>query len=214
MNYVIHLNAFLKMAAEEQWVVVHHYALYMALFNIWNKTGFRRTFSLVRKDGMNASKITSKTTYYKCLKELEEAKLLKYYAGKSPFKPAEIKMIPLAGTANFGTVSEPIEGLKNQKNGKLTVPGEGSLLQTNNKNFSKSVSNGPSLNDVLKLFIVHEYDTGLGLRFWYHYEACGWMIGTTQIRNWSTLAHKWVLNANSPNPQTTNNNDLYYDEPF
>lgn len=214
MNYIIHLNAFLKMAAKEEWVVVNHYALYMALFHIWNKTGFRKTFSLVRKQGMSASKISSKTTYYRCLKELEEAQLLKYYAGKSPFKPAEIEMIPLSGAANFGTVSGSPEGQRTEKKGTLTVPAEDPLLQTNNKNFSNSVSNGPTLDDVLKLFIVHEYDTGLGLRFWYHYQACGWMIGQTPTRDWEALAHKWVLNADSLNDQTKNTNDFNYDEPL
>lgn len=214
MNYIIHLNAFLDRAAKEQWIVAYHYALYMALFNMWNKTGFRKTFRVKRKDGMSASKISSKTTYYKCLKELEEAGLLKYYAGKSPFTPAEIEMISLAGKANFGTVSGPTEGPQNSKKGTVTVPGQGPLLQTKNTNFSNSVSNGPSLDDVLKLFMVHEYDISIGLRFWYHYQACGWMIGKTPIMNWEALAHKWVLNADLLNAQNGNTNDFNYDEPL
>jgi hypothetical protein len=214
MNYIIHLNAFLDKASKEQWVVVYHYALYMALFHIWNKTGFRKTFRVKRNDAMKAAKIFSKTTYYRCLKELEAAHLLKYYAGNSPFTPAEIEMIPLVSTQDYGTVTGSTEVPPKEKNGKVTVPGEGPLLQTNNTNFTNCVSNGPTLDDVLKLFIVHEYDTGQGLRFWYHYQALGWMLGTTPIINWPALAHKWVLNANSPHQQTANNNDHNYDESF
>lgn len=198
----------------EKWIGVHHYALYMSLFYIWNKTGFRKTFSLVRKAGMSACKISSKTTYYKCLKELEDAKLLKYYAGTSPFKPAEIEMIPLVSMQDYGTVTGPPEGQQKQNSGSVTVPPEGPLLQTKNSNLLNIVSNGPSLDDVLKLFIVHEYEPGLGIRFFYHYQALGWMIGNTPVVNWKALAHKWVVIENYPNPKKTNRHDQNYDESF
>lgn len=214
MNYIIHLNAFLNMAAKEKWIGVYHYALYMTLFHIWNKTGFSKTFTVKRNDGMKAAKISSKTTYYRCLKELEAAKLLKYFTGDSPFTPAKIEMIPLVSMQDYGTVTVPQEVPQNQKNGAVTVPVEGPLLQTNNTNFTNCESNGPSLDDVLKLFIVHEYETGLGIRFWYHYQALGWKIGTTPIVNWTALAHKWVLNENFPNPKNPNSNDQNYDESF
>ena len=214
MNYIIHLNAFLKMAAEAKWIGVHHYALYMSLFHIWNKTGFRKTFSVKRNDAMTAAKISSKTTYYKCLKDFEAAKLLKYFVGTSPFTPAEIQMIPLVNIQDYGTVNGSEKGQQKQNNGKLTVSPEGPLLQTNNTNFSNCVSNGPSLDDVIKLFMAHEYETGLALRFWYQYEALGWKLGNTPIVNWTALAHKWVLNANFPNPKNPNNNDQNYDESF
>lgn len=214
MNYIIHLNAFLDRAAKEQWVVANHYALYMALFHIWNKTGFRKIFWIQRNNVMKAAKITSKNTYYKCLRELEDAKLLKYYAGNSRLTPAKIEMFPLVSMPDSGTVTVSPGEQKNQKNGTVTVPDKGPLLKTNNANFINSVTNGPSLDDVLKFFTGHEYGTGLGLRFWYQYQAFGWKIGNTPIVNWEALAHKWVLNANTPHSQNAGNNDYNYNESF
>ncbi|WPQ63401.1 hypothetical protein SIO70_00805 [Chitinophaga sancti] len=214
MNYIIHLNAFLERAAKEQWVVAYHYSLYMALFRIWNKTGFRKTFQIRKTDAMKAARISSKTTYYRCLKELEAAKLLIFYSSSSRFTPAEIEMIPLVNMQDYGTVHVPAGGPQKEENGTPTVPGEGPFLKQENTKYTNSVSKGPGLDDVLKLFLVHEYDTGLGLRFWYQFEATGWKIGNTPIANWQALAHKWMLNTTQPKQKTDNNNDQDYDQSF
>jgi len=194
MNYIKHLNAFLKRATTEPWVTANHYALYMTLFHWWNRTGFQKVIPIKRGDLIKASRVKSKTTYYRCLKELAEAKLLIYYPSKSRFITAEMELLPLV-------------------NETLQVPEEGLNKQTN-KNYAKSKSNGPSLDDVLKLFIAHQCNTEEGVKFWYQYEATDWMLGINPIVNWEALAHKWILRVNHFNPSSNVSNDQDYDEPF
>lgn len=194
MNYIKHLNAFLNKATKEPWVIAYHYTLYLTLFHWWNKTGFQKVFPIKRSDLMKASKIRSKTTYYRCLKDLAEAKLLKYYPANSRFTTAEIELLSL----DQGPVQVPEEGLNNQTNKKLV----------------KSVSNGPSMDEVLQLFLAQQCSTEEGLKFWYQNEATNWMIGKNPIINWQALAQKWILRINHRNLTTYVSNDQDYNQSF
>lgn len=194
MNYIKHLNAFLNRATKDTWVMAYHYTLYMTLFHWWNKTGFKKGISIKRADLMKAAKIRSKTMYYRCLKDLAEAQLLKYSPANSRFTTAEIELIPL----DNGPVQVPEEGLYNQTNKKLV----------------KSVSNGPSLDEVLTLFVARQCNTEEGLKFWYQNEATNWMIGLNPIVNWQALAQKWILHIKHRNLTNHVSNDQDYNQSF
>lgn len=192
MNYIIHLNAFLEKAAKEDWMVPHHYSLYMALFNTWNKLGFRKAFNVRREEIMRAAKIKAKCTYYRSLRELDARQYLVYLPSDSRFTPATVSIIPM------GIQNEPQQ-----------VPPKGPLLETNINLISNDVSNGlPTLDEVLVFFVSHQYSIEEAKKFWYHHEATGWLTGNTPVLHWQSLAHKWMLSA----PQTKKDED--YNQSF
>ncbi len=74
-------------------------SLYIALFQLWNNYHFTAEFFINRDETMQLSKIGSKTTYHRCIKELHYWKYLLYKPSHNPFKGSKIKMF------NFGTSS-------------------------------------------------------------------------------------------------------------
>lgn len=205
MNYIIHLNVFLEKAAKEKWMVPYHYALYMVLFNTWNKLGFKKNISIRRDEVMQAAKIKSKSTYYRCLKELDAHQYLVYYPSASRQYPAIISIIPLDGQRRNG--EDPMF----TKTHPAIVPAAAPLLQTNIKLISNEVSNGlPSQEDVLKFFLAHHHTKEEALKFWYHHEATGWLTGNTPVQHWQPLAHKWMLTI----AQSKTDQDEDYDQSF
>ncbi len=92
-----------------------HVSLYIALFTLWNLNRFENPISINRKEVMTISKIGSKHTYHKCLKELDEFGFFKYRPSHNPLKGSLIDMF-IFGTSteqavnefrgNFGTSSE------------------------------------------------------------------------------------------------------------
>lgn len=205
MNYIIHLNVFLEKAAKEKWMVPPHYALYMVLFNNWNKLGFKKSFSIRRDEIMQASKIKSKTTYYRCLRELDAHQYLVYYPSSSRQYPAIIAIVPLNGQR--GSVEVPMY----PQNKQPMVPPAVPLLQTNIKLISNEVSNGlPNQEEVINFFLAQQHTEEEALKFWYHHEATGWLTGNTPVLHWQPLAQKWMLNATI----AKTNKDEDYDQSF
>ena len=72
VNYIAHLNGWFEKSYEDRRLSAVHMSLYMALFQFWNLNRFQNPFTIIREDIMKASKIGSKTTYTKCLKDLNE----------------------------------------------------------------------------------------------------------------------------------------------
>lgn len=77
-----------------------HISLYMALFQIWNDYHFKPSFYINRAETMDLSKLGSKTTYHRCIKELSHWKYILYEPSHNPFRGSRIRMF------NFGTTSE------------------------------------------------------------------------------------------------------------
>ena len=64
----------------------------MALFQYWNFNRFQNPFPVYRDNIMNMSKIGSKNTYHKCIKELHEAKYIYYHPASSKFLPVKVSI--------------------------------------------------------------------------------------------------------------------------
>lgn len=79
-----------------------HISLYLALFQIWNEYHFKPSFYINRAEVMDLSKLGSKTTYHRCIKELSHWKYFLYEPSHNPFRGSKIKMF------NFGTTDEPL----------------------------------------------------------------------------------------------------------
>ena len=95
MNYIRHLNAFFLFVRSDKRLTSSHVSLYVALFQYWNFNRFQNPFPVYRENIMQISKIGSKNTYHKCIKELHQARYIVYYPSSSKFQPVKISVIRL-----------------------------------------------------------------------------------------------------------------------
>ncbi len=93
MNYIRHLHAFYNYIKKDNSLTSGHVSLYLAMFQYWNYNRFQNPFRINRDDLMEISKIGSKNTYHKCVKELHQAGYIRYYPPTAKFQPVKISMI-------------------------------------------------------------------------------------------------------------------------
>ncbi len=92
MNYIRHLNAFYSFVKSDDQLTSSHLSLYMALFQYWNYNRFQNPFPIYRDNLMQLSKIGSKNTYHKCIKDLHLARYIFYHQPLSKFQPVKISI--------------------------------------------------------------------------------------------------------------------------
>ncbi|CAM3777003.1 hypothetical protein FLGE108171_14700 [Flavobacterium gelidilacus] len=86
MNYIKHLTAFFDRIIPDSELNPTHVSLYMALFHAWNINRFINPISITRDEMMRISKICSKATYHKCMRDLNDKKLIKYEPSYNPYR--------------------------------------------------------------------------------------------------------------------------------
>ena len=111
MNYIKHLTGFFEKVAMDKTLNPTHVSLYMSLFQFWNCNRFKNPISINRDEVMRISKISSKATYHKCLKNLHSLGYLNYEPSYNPFKGSHVYLF------NFSDDLKPIP-----KNEKITTP--------------------------------------------------------------------------------------------
>jgi hypothetical protein len=114
MNYIKHLTGFFDRIIQDQNLNPTHISLYMALFQFWNVNRFKNPISITREEVMHISKICSKATYHKCMRELNEKKYIKYMPSFNPFKGSMVVLF------NFSEDPKPIQ--KRTSNSKKNKP--------------------------------------------------------------------------------------------
>ena len=102
INYIKHLNGVFLHFSKDGRLNPTHISLYVALFQLWNSNFFKDEFYINREEVMAFSKIGSKSTYHRCIKELSHWNYLLYTPSHNPFKGSRIKMF------NFGTSTEQV----------------------------------------------------------------------------------------------------------
>jgi hypothetical protein len=113
-----------------------HVSLYIGLFTMWNLNHFNNPISINRNQVMGVSKIGSKHTYLKCLKDLEKLGFIEYKPSKNPVRGSLIYM------CNFGTSSEPSTAPLDQNNRCKSDPSSGTSSEP-----SSGQALHPSLNN-------------------------------------------------------------------
>jgi hypothetical protein len=96
-----------------------HVSLYMSLFQFWNCNRFKNPISISRDEVMRISKISSKATYHKCLKNLHALGYINYEPSHNPFKGSHVYLLNfsdelkpmLKKDRNLSSNSEPVYGL-------------------------------------------------------------------------------------------------------
>ncbi|AWM14667.1 transcriptional regulator [Flavobacterium sediminis] len=90
MNYIKHLTGFFIRIASEETIYPTHISLYLALFQSWNVNRFKNPISISRDEMMKASRIASKATYHKCIKELQNMGFIDYLPSYNPYSGSEV----------------------------------------------------------------------------------------------------------------------------
>ncbi|WP_317897809.1 transcriptional regulator [Aurantibacillus circumpalustris] len=86
MNYIKHLSGFFDKVSKDDRLNPTHVSLYVSLFQFWNACRFSNPISISRNEAMKVSKINSKATYHKCMRELNDFGYLSYQPSYNPFK--------------------------------------------------------------------------------------------------------------------------------
>ncbi|RED45666.1 hypothetical protein DFQ02_10844 [Seonamhaeicola aphaedonensis] len=92
INYIKHLNKVFIHISKDSRLNPTHISLYFALFYLWNVNFFRHEFYINRDDVMKLSKIGSRTTYHRCIKELNHWSYFEYSPSHNAFHGSKIRM--------------------------------------------------------------------------------------------------------------------------
>jgi hypothetical protein len=97
VNYIRHLTGFFERAAKDHRLNPTHISLYMSIFQLWNVNRFKNPISLSRSELMELSKVSSKTTYHKCMKELQQLGYLRYDPSYHPLRGSWVHLFDFNG---------------------------------------------------------------------------------------------------------------------
>jgi hypothetical protein len=103
MNYIKHLTGFFDRIIQDRELNPTHISLYIALFQAWNVNRFKNPISITRDEMMRISKICSKATYHKCMRELNEKQYIKYEPSFNPYKGSMVILF------NFSEDLKPVQ---------------------------------------------------------------------------------------------------------
>jgi hypothetical protein len=230
VNYISQLSAVMSKFSEDDRLNTAHVSLYIALFQFWNLNRFENPISINRSEVMRVSKIGSKTTYHRCINDLNDWGYLEYIPSKNPMKGSTINMF------NFGTSTGLALDKYSPKFGQ--VVGQVVVSSINNKNSSNNsnINKGdhqppvktqkrfePPTMEEVKIFFSQNNSSALeGEKFFNHFQSNGWLVGgRTKMKDWRAAARGWILRSGkfTENTNATLNRlnaiqNTKYDEPL
>jgi hypothetical protein len=155
MNYIKHLTGFFNKINNENTINPTHISLYLALFQCWNVNRFKNPTGISREEIMKASKINSKATYHKCMKELEVLGFMEYIPTYNPHSCSNVIMVNFSDELNFRPKFEPIKSSKNKPVQNLTDSKNKLVVEKGNDNNSlKNNVLKPNINPKLNFELV------------------------------------------------------------
>lgn len=77
-------NKFFEMAAKDDRLSLTDLCIYLALFLCWNKNHFHNPVRVKRIEIMQLAKVNAKTTYHKCIKQLQACGYIRYEPSYKP----------------------------------------------------------------------------------------------------------------------------------
>ena len=194
VNYIKHLKGVFVQFSKDNRLNPTHISLYVALFQIWNNNRFTEVFFINREEVMAFSKIGSKSTYHKCIKELSHWKYIIYFPSHNPYKGSKIKMFKFETSSGQALVhnSTKIE----TSNGQALVSiNKHKQTNRNNKNINK-LDQPENENEVIDFFKKENWPIIEAQKFYNHYQGIGWKVGgKTKIVNWQATAKNWIIKA-------------------
>ena len=214
MNYIKLLNAAFEKFFFDDRLNPTHISLYMALFQEWNSSRFADGFFVNRRELMRMAKIGSKSTYHRCITDLDSWSYLSYFPSNNPYKGSKIKM------SIIGTTDEPVTGdydpileqlaeqyypIRDQVmyqhhpiNGQAVDPhrpvsGQALVPYINNTKQININKQPKGRQAVLIFFEEKGFPADEGKKFFDHYQSNDWKTSDgNEIRDWQALAINWM----------------------
>ena len=209
MNYIKHLTGFFERMIYEDTLNPTHISLYIALFQFWNIKRFTNPIHISREEAMRLSKIASKATYHKCMRDLHEKKYVIYEPSFNPYRGSKVTIVNLELTDK--DVQKSIKKHTDKKTSieqPFELPIEptnepfinDSKLSSKHNKLSKQEESKlrftpPSLKEVLDFFKEQEFVMQEAEPFFLYYQANGWMVGRAKMKNWQAAAKNWILRS-------------------
>ncbi len=214
MNYIKLLNAAFEKFYFDDRLNPTHISLYMALFQEWNSSRFADEFYINRRDLMRCAKIGSKSTYHRCVTDLDSWLYLCYFPSNNPYKGSKIKM-SIIGTSDepdmgrynptleqlaeqYYPIREPVVGQYHPINGQAVdqhrpIGGQALVSNTNNIKQENNTKQPKGWQAVIDFFIEKGFNADEGKKFYEHYEARNWQTSDGKaIRDWRSVATNWM----------------------
>ncbi len=214
MNYIKLLNAAFEKFYFDDRLNPTHISLYMALFQEWNSSRFADEFYVNRRDLMRCAKIGSKSTYHRCVTDLDSWEYLFYFPSNNPYKGSKIKM-SIIGTSDepdMGQYNPELEQLAEQyrpRNVRVTgqyhpisgqavdphrpTSGQALVSTINNTKQVNNIKQPKGWQAVINFFIEKGFSADEGKKFFEHYETRNWQTSDgKEIRDWRALATNWM----------------------
>lgn len=121
MNYIKHLTGFFEKVVLDKTLNPTHVSLYIALFQFWNCNRFKNPISISRDEVMRISKISSKATYHKCMKNLHQSGYIDYQPSYNPFRGSHVVLFNFSDNlkpvlkAERSSKNEPISDISDEQ---------------------------------------------------------------------------------------------------
>lgn len=206
MNYIKQMNAVFTIFYKDNRLNPTHISLYVSLFQIGNINRFPGSFHINREEVMKRSKIGSKTTYHRCIKQLHHWGYIRYLPSHNPYKGSKIVLLqsyeekadrvePFI-VPNSGQQVYPYQTKKGTSTKQAVVP-----YNKHEKHIKPMVN--IKKEDVITYF-KNEFKKSLpekklqteAEKFFNHNQATGWLLsGNKPIKNWKAAANNWISKA-------------------
>lgn len=157
MNYIKHLTGFFIRIAAEETIYPTHISLYLALFQSWNINRFKNPIAISRDEMMKASRIASKATYHKCIKELQSLGFIDYIPSYNPYSGSEVILHDLSDRKNiFKTQTSSIIDQTQPINNQANSNGTEQVNEPNIYNKNKTSKNNINISIDINSKILNE----------------------------------------------------------
>jgi hypothetical protein len=234
MNYVQHMGNFYWHVDKDPRIKALHISLYMALFQTWNNNFFAHSFIMGRTGLMQMSRIGSKTTFARILRDLHDFGYISYdpleYTTKKPTvtmrRFAEISApCPGNGTDLVHDMNTPCPEIATapvpkvgHRDKQIKIIKRENLSLSQNS-FKEKKMEPPSLEEVISWFVRNRGTTEVAELFFENYARNGWEMADGPMKNWKSAAIKWIFNAKNTSGNGKSNylhtdNHKNYGEPL
>lgn len=105
MNHHNTLATFFNRINSDSSINTTHVTIYMLLYQYWNNNNFHDPIKISRADVMQKTKISSKATYHKCIKELHMRGYIVYNPSYHPVKASQVSMVNIEENKQVITVN-------------------------------------------------------------------------------------------------------------
>ncbi|MGG7035738.1 MAG: transcriptional regulator [Flavobacterium sp.] len=213
MNYIKHLTGFFSKMNNETGINPSHISLYLTLFQCWNVNRFKNPTSISRDEIMKASKINSKATYHKCMKELVSLGFIEYLPSFNPYQGTYVNMIDLSVEIVPKRKNEqPVRPIPEQAISQANEHVIEQVYNSNNKTYTNNINLDisqnsknekiipeetiPTLELATEYFLLQSNSETEAKKFYNYYSSNGWLVGgKTKMKDWKAAARNWMLNS-------------------